>query len=149
MDSPFNTGGMHAITTVWVTKNNEIYRAMERTICTVPLHDRENRDFFFYHVIVNSQLNRDNLRRCYIISNEKTMVKARTMPLCLKNGPIWTRSYPFTHFHFFFWYFPVIIRIMTRSLFSLNYIYFKVRHFTSKLSCSSNIYQSTVIAGMS
>ena len=39
MDFPFDTCGMRAMITVWVIENNEIYRAMERTICTVPLHD--------------------------------------------------------------------------------------------------------------
>ena len=32
IDSPFNACGMHAIIAVWVIENNEIYRAMERTI---------------------------------------------------------------------------------------------------------------------
>ena len=40
------------------------YRAMERNICTVPLHDHENGISILYHVIVNCQLNRDNLTRC-------------------------------------------------------------------------------------
>ena len=39
---------------------------------TVPLHDRKNGISILYHVIVNSQLNRDNLTRCYIRTNRRT-----------------------------------------------------------------------------
>ena len=66
MNSPFNAYRLHAIITVWVFENNEIYRAMERTVCMVPLHDHENGIYILYRVIVNSQLNRDNLTRCFI-----------------------------------------------------------------------------------
>ena len=42
---------------------------MDRNICTVPLHDHENGISIWYHVIVNNQLNRVNLTKCYIIFN--------------------------------------------------------------------------------
>ena len=58
---------MHAIITVWVTENNEMYREMEKTIqrfhCTIVKMEIS----ISYHVIVNSQLNRDHLKMFYII----------------------------------------------------------------------------------
>ena len=47
MDSPFNARGMCAILTFSVIENNEIYRATEGNICTAPLHDHENGNFYF------------------------------------------------------------------------------------------------------
>ena len=59
--------GMHAIITVSVIENNKIYGTMEKTIqrfhCTIVKMEIS----ILYHVIVNSQLNRENLTRCCII----------------------------------------------------------------------------------
>ena len=47
MDSPFNACGMHAIITVRVIENNEIYTVQCKNYSMVPLHDRVNGKFYF------------------------------------------------------------------------------------------------------
>ena len=47
---------------------------MVRNICTVLLHDLENGISILYHVIENDQLNRVNLTKCYIKSNNANEV---------------------------------------------------------------------------
>ena len=73
IDSPFNACGMHAIITVRVIENNEIYRGMEKTIqrfhCTIVKMEIS----ILHHVILNSQLNRDYFTRCYIIYITSTL----------------------------------------------------------------------------
>ena len=60
-------------------ENNEIDRAMEKTIqrfhCTIVKMGIS----ILYHVIVNSHLNRDNLTRCYIINNYSMCAKFSTI----------------------------------------------------------------------
>ena len=69
-------------------ENEEIYRVLEKTIarfhCTVPLHGSiatimKMEISILYHVIVNSQSNRDDLTRCYInihISQLAALIRA-------------------------------------------------------------------------
>ena len=81
IDSPFNTYGMHAIIKVGVIEmieNNEIYRAMENIIqrlhCTIVKMEIS----ILYHVIY-SQLNRDNVTRCYINQTIKVLIRPNVL----------------------------------------------------------------------
>ena len=45
----------------------EMCNAKKYGTCMVLLQDCEHGNFYLYHMIINSQLNHDNLTRCYII----------------------------------------------------------------------------------
>ena len=79
MDSPFNVFGMCAIVTFEVIENNEIYCAMETTTARFYCTIMKIEISILYHVIVNSQLSRDNLTRRYILYD---------MIVCVPSSPM-------------------------------------------------------------